>query len=134
MRAEKTLAQPQLPDPGVKAGIFRFSPPAGSSSHAILSGLARVNASVAVGALLFVNSNPRLGSVESADWEQRIRNLGQFDTAVQMRSWLGKKVHDWFPEEAEWLVDALLEYQANARGMVLCLHLLGLCCAEAVGE
>ena len=65
--------QPQLPDPGVKAGIFRFSPPAGSSSHAILSGLARVNASVAVGALLFVNSNPRLGSVGSADWEQRIR-------------------------------------------------------------
>ena len=34
-----------------------------------------------------------------------------------MRSWLGKKVHSWFPEEAEWLVDALLEYQANARGI-----------------
>lgn len=64
--------QPQLPDPGVKAGIFRFQPPAGSKAHGILSELASANASVAVrspGALLFVNANPKLGS----SWQDRIR-------------------------------------------------------------
>ena len=63
----------QLPDPGVKAGIFRFEPPVGSSSHRILSELYAANASVAAGALLFVNANPLLGAVSKSDWEQRVR-------------------------------------------------------------
>ena len=64
---------PQLPDPGVKADTFRFAPSSGSSAHKILSSLLSVNASDTSGALLFVNPNPKLGVVGSADWEQRIR-------------------------------------------------------------
>ena len=64
--------QPNLPDPGVKAGLFRFEPPLGSKSYAILAHLASMNASVSLatpGALLFVNPAPKLGS----NWQDRIR-------------------------------------------------------------
>ena len=64
--------QSNLPDPGVKAGLFRFEPSPGSKSYALLAHLASVNASVASstpGALLFVNTNPKLDS----SWTDRIR-------------------------------------------------------------